>query len=289
MSMNNAGLPAGFPLPPMGGMNRELHQVPFDILPSKGVPYPKNIEILVAPMRIRERRQLEGATQATYYEKLLEGIQINGGMFDKKQLLFADVQFLDLVRRIHSFELDKEIQIKDYPCRNCGETCDISFKFTDIEFEDLPVDIFETVKSGTDNETGEPIEIKYPGKLYKFSDGLEVVASPISVGDYIEIATKYLSNVSEKNLSSKLVDVYVAQFSYLIKDVVGQTFLSDDFKHKFINDYVNSIYKAQDEELLNKIEEDTQVNIIPIKRECPNCGEMMEVYVQASLSFQQEV
>ena len=287
--MNNAGLPAGFPLPPMGGMNRELHQVPFDILPSKGVPYPKNIEILVAPMRIRERRQLEGATQATYYEKLLEGIQINGGMFDKKQLLFADVQFLDLVRRIHSFELDKDIQVKDYRCNHCGETCDVSFKFTDIEFEDLPVDIFETVKKGTDNETGEPIELKYPGKLYKFSDGLEVVVSPLTIGDYIDLATRYLSNVSEKNLNSKMAEVYIAQFTYLIKQVIGQDFLSDDFKRKFLYDYVSNLYKVDDERLLNQIEADTTVDIVPIIRECPNCGEMMEVYVQASLSFQQEV
>ena len=57
----NAGFPGGFPLG-NPGLNRELHQVPFDILPSKGVPYPDNIEILVAPVRIRERRQLEGGS-----------------------------------------------------------------------------------------------------------------------------------------------------------------------------------------------------------------------------------
>ena len=287
MSMNT-GFPGGFPLG-NPGLNRELHQVPFDILPSKGVPYPKNIEILVAPIRIRERRQLEGATQATYYEKLLEGIQINGGLFDKKQLLFADVQFLDLVRRIHSFDVDKDITVKGYRCPSCGEPSDISFKFTDIEFEDFVPDIFETVKKGTDDETGEPIEIKYPGKLYKFSDGLEVVASPLTVGEYIELATKHLSNISEKNMQAKVADVYIAQFSYLIKEVVGQKFLSDDFKRKFINDYVGNLYKAEDERLLDTIEKETTVSLVPIRDVCSNCGEIMEVYVQASLNFQQEV
>ena len=287
MSMN-AGFPGGFP---MGnpGLNRELHQVPFDILPSKGVPYPDNIEILVAPVRIRERRQLEGATQATYYEKMLEGIQINGGQFDKKQLLFADVQFLDLVRRIHSFEYDKEIQIKGYTCKHCNETCDVSFKFEEIEFEDLDADIFETIKKGTDDETGEAIEIKYPGKLYKFSNGIEVVAAPLTVGEYIHLATKYLSNMTEKNVLNKMADIYVAQYSYLIKEVVGQTFISDDSRRKFIYDYVGYLYKDMDEKILQQIEDETTVDIVPIKRQCPHCGEIMEVYVQASMTFQQEI
>ena len=282
----NAGFPGGFPLG-NPGLNRELHQVPFDILPSKGVPYPKNIEILVAPIRIRERRQLEGATQATYYEKLLEGIQINGGPFDKKQLLFADVQFLDLVRRIHSFSLDKEINIKEYRCPHCGEVSEVSFKFEEIEFEDFVPDIFETIKKGTDDETGEPIEIKYPGKLYKFSDGLEVVATPLTVGDYIDLAIKYLSNVTEKNMVNKMADVYIAQFSYLIKEVIGQSFVSDDFRRKFVYDYISNLYKAEDENLLAQIENDTVVDITPILRACSNCGGNMEVYVQASLTFQQ--
>ena len=281
MSMNT-GFPGGFPLG-NPGLNRELHQVPFDILPSKGVPYPKNIEILVAPIRIRERRQLEGATQATYYEKLLEGIQINGGPFDKKQLLFADVQFLDLVRRIHSFSLDKEINIKEYRCPHCGEVSEVSFKFEEIEFEDFVPEIFETIKKGTD----EPIEIKYPGKLYKFSDGLEVVATPLTVGDYIDLAIKYLSNVTEKNMVNKMADVYIAQFSYLIKEVIGQSFVSDDFRRKFVYDYISNLYKAEDENLLAQIENDTVVDITPILRTCSNCGGNMEVYVQASLTFQQ--
>lgn len=285
--MNN-GLPIGMPMGNLG-LNRELHTVPFDILPSKGIPYPDTMEILVAPMRIRERRQLEGASQSTYYEKLLEGIQINGGNFNKRNLLFADVQFLDLVRRIHSFSLDKSIEIADFRCPNCNELSKVSFKFEEIEFEDLNPDIFETIKTCTDNETGETVEVKYPGKIYKFSDGLEVVAAPLTVGDYIALATKYLTNVTEKNMVNKMADVYVAQFTYLIKDVVGQTFISDDFKQKFLLDYVSNLYKVEDERVLNQIEEDTVVDLKPIVRPCDNCGENMEVYVQASMTFQQEV
>lgn len=295
MSMNNAGLPPelGNPIP-LGvlgiqpiQMNREMHQVPFDMLPSKGIAYPDNIEILVSPMRIRERRMLEGATQSTYYEKLIEGITVRGGMFNKRDLLFADVQFLDLVRRIHSFELDKDIQITEYECQHCNEVSKVSFKFTDIEFEDMPADVFKTEKKLIDPETGEEVSVTYKGKIYKFSDGLEVVAGPLTVGEYVDLATKYLSNVSEKNLSTKIADIYIAQFSYLVKEVIGEKFLSDDFKRKFLNDYVGDLYKVADEDLLAQIEKDTTSVLIPIKRQCEHCGEMMEVYVQPSLRFQQ--
>lgn len=287
--MMNAGLPGAIPMNGMF-MNRELHQVPLDILPSKGVPYPQNIEILVAPMRIRERRQLDGATQGTYYEKLLEGIEIHGGTaFDKKKLLFADVQFLDLVRRIHSFELDKEIQITGYDCDHCGESSQVSFMFTDIEFEDMKEEIFKTVRTLTDNETGEQVEVTLPGKVYKFADGMEVVAAPLTIGEYIELAIKYLSNVSEKNLTTKIADIYIAQFTYLIKEVLGQTFISDDFRRKWLNDYIGNLYKSADEDLLAQIEKETTSVIVPIKKQCQHCGELMEVFVQPSLRFQQEV
>lgn len=296
MSMNNAGIPGAIPMGVISNpmsmgmpMNREVHQVPFDMLPTKGVAYPDNIEILVSPMRIRERRQLEGATQATYYEKLLEGITIRGGMFDKRNLIFADVQMLDLVRRIHSFELDKEIQITGYTCEHCEEESKVSFKFTDIEFEDMAPEVFKTERKLIDPETQEEVTVTLPGKVYKFSDGTEVVAGPLTVGEYIDLATRYLSNVSEKNISTKMADIYIAQYSYLIKEVIGQKFLSDDFKRKYLNDYIGDLYKVVDEDLLTQIEKETTSILVPIKKPCEHCGEMMEVYVQPSLRFQQEV
>lgn len=95
--------------------------------------------------------------------------------------------------------------------------------------------------------------------------------------------------MNEKNMLSKMSEIYVAQYSYLIKEVVGRTFISDDFRRKFIYDYVGSLYKEKDEKVLRQIEDDTTVGIISIKRSCPNCGETMEVYVNASMTFQQEV
>ena len=131
--------------------------------------------------------------------------------------------------------------------------------------------------------------MRYPGKLYKFSDGTEVVVSPLTVGDYIALSTKYLSNITEKNMTSKMAEVYVAQYSFLVKEVIGQTFISDAFRQKFVYDYISDLYKAEDEKVLEQIERETVVNIIPIQRTCTHCGDSMEVYVNASLTFQQEV
>lgn len=123
------------------------------------------------------------------------------------------------------------------------------------------------------------------GKIYKFSDGMEVVAPPLTVGDYLALASEYMTNVTEKNMVDKTADVYVAQFAYLIKDVIGQTFSSNDFKQKFILDYVKDLYKYEDEQILNNIEDDTVIDIKPILRKCVHCGETMELYLQPSMTF----
>ena len=86
---------------------------------------------------------------------------------------------------------------------------------------------------------------------------------------------RYVSDSSKKY--KELLD--------MLSDVMKRD--EDDFKRKFINDYVGNLYKAEDENLLAQIENDTVVDITPILRTCSNCGGNMEVYVQASLTFQQ--
>lgn len=124
------------------------------------------------------------------------------------------------------------------------------------------------------------------GKLYKFSDGTEVVVYPITVGDYINLATKYLSNETDKNIHDNSAKFYVARFSYFIKEVIGQKFLNDDLKNKYIHDYVCALHRISDQRMLDDIENDTTAYIKPIKSECTSCGKIMDVYVQPSMSFE---
>lgn len=268
------------------GTMREMHSVNKTWLPSRGVPYPENIEIAVAPLSIRERRMLEGATQAEYYRNLLNGITVYGD-FDKNDLIFHDVNFLDLVRRIYTFEKDKKITISGYTCSNCGnDDTKVSFDFTDLEFEDFAEGIFgktEVLK----NEEGEEVNVYIPGKAYTFSDGLTIYARPMTVKDYIEMSAKYLTNFSDNRRQEKLADLYIGLFSYLITAVKDREYKDDEARREFIADYIGNLYKDSDAKILDKIEEDMSIILKPIKTICPSCGNEIEVYVNPSMTFQQ--
>ena len=270
------------------GTMRELHSINKTWLPSRGTPYPENIEIAVAPLSIRERRMLEGATQAEYYRNLLEGIVVHGD-FDKNDLIFHDVNFLDLVRRIYTFEKDKKITISEYMCPHCGNSDNkVTFDFADLEFEDFIDGIFgrnEILK----NEEGEEVSIFIPGKAYTFSDGLTVYARPMTVRDYIDMSAKYLTNFSDAKRQEKLADLYVGLFSYMITAVKDREYKDEDARREFIVDYIGNLYKDSDAKILDQIESDMSIIMKPVKAKCSSCGGEIEVYVNPSMSFQQEV
>lgn len=270
--------------------NRETHGVNITWLPSKGKSYPDTLEIFVEPLTIKERRLLEGATPSEYYRRILEGIYLQGAQFRTKDLLFCDVQFLDLVRRIFTFELKKGLKVEKYPCYHCkSRNVEVNFNIDDLEFEDMKEEMFGTTKSYTDNETGELTEIKIPGKPYKFSDGTEVIVAPMTVGDFIEMAAKYISNaIEDENIQNRqLTDAYIGSFTYLIKKVTGQDFKDQSEKRKFLFDFIGGLYKNSDSKILEDIINDTSCNIKPILAVCPDCDKEVEVYVQPSLTFRE--
>ena len=272
----------------MAGMNiRDWKNINLKWLPSRGIPYPDDIEVYVTPMTIRERRLLDGITNAEYYRRLLDGIDIRGGSpFRKQDLLVADVQFIDLARRIFTYEQDRKLILKDYICTSCGQhNVRVEFSFTDIELEDLPEGIFGTEKKYTDNETGEELIKKIPGKAYTFSDGTTVYAAPMIISEYIDLATKYIANKRDDDDS----EAYIAQFAYLIKDIEGMDghFKDANARRAFLFDYVNSLYKPEDEDVLDDIERETTSILKPIVTTCPDCGADVEVYVQPYMRFQQ--
>lgn len=265
---------------------REIHAVNTTWLPSKGVPYPEDIEIAVTPLSIRERRLLEGSTQAQYYRNLLDGIVVHGD-FDKNDLIFHDVNFLDLVRRIYTFEKDKTITVSGYVCPHCGsDDTKVTFNFTELEFEDFVDGIFGKVET-LKNEEGEESKHLIPGKAYTFSDGMTVYARPMTVGDYIDMSTKYLTNFNENRRQEKLADLYTGLFSYMIVGVKDREYKSVNDMREFLFDYIGSLYKDSDAKVLDQIETDMSIIIKPIKINCAECGGELEVYVNPSMTFQQ--
>ena len=63
--------------------------IPLTQLPSKGKPYPKDIEIYVQPLVIKDQMDMDryGVSQAEYYQILLNGITVRGA-FDKADLFY---------------------------------------------------------------------------------------------------------------------------------------------------------------------------------------------------------
>ena len=54
-------------------------------------------------------------------------------------------------------------------------------------------------------------------------------------------------------------------------------------------DYIGNLYKDSDAKILDQIESDMSIIMKPVKAKCSSCGGEIEVYVNPSMSFQQEV
>jgi hypothetical protein len=244
-------------------------------LPSRGRTYPTDIEIYVKPMTAKEEMATSlsrfGSTKASYYDSLLESILIKGN-FSKKKLLFGDIQFIDLVRRLFTFELEEQIEIKSAECIHCGEPIKVSFMFANdgkcknfVEFEEFKDDAFN--------------------KEYVFSDGLKVEVSPITMDRFIKISRKYLSNI--KN-AEDMTDYLFAYRAASIVKAEDKYFESEDSMMTFFMKYFSELYKYKDLQLLTKLDEDMAVLVKPFKIECEHCSQITEVGIEPSMRFHQE-
>lgn len=255
-------------------------QISLQDLPSKGCMYGEgDFEILVKPMSVREEMSLNlgrfGVSKAGYYDSLLESIEIVGN-FDKNKLLFGDVEYLDLVRRLFTYELEEAISIGGEVCDSCGKELDISFMFANdekcknfIEFEDYKEDAF--------------------GKEYTFYDGTKVKTSPITIDKIIKMFRKYVSNGKEMDL----IELALAYKAALVveaknKDDELKQFDSYDGMQKYFIKYFGDLYKNKDNQILIKMDEDSSIKVKPFKIECNHCSEITEVGVSPSMQFRQE-
>lgn len=240
--------------------------VQLEVLPTKGIKYPEETEIYIKPLSIKEQIDMDryGISQAEYYQKVLDGITVKG-IFNKHDLYFHDVQFLDLVRRLYTFDLKEEICAKNYPCiyRDCEGAVDYSFTFDQISFTEIAAESFD--------------------KEYIFSDGLEVVTGPLTIKEFISMCKKYVSNKSVVNES----DIYIAYFVYCIKEAKDRVFENREACNKFLFDYIGNLVKNSDRKILDEIELNTSSNVEPFEVVCPSCKRITEVKIEPSTRFQQ--
>ena len=246
-------------------------RVDFDMLPSKGVKYPSDIEIYVAPLSIKEQIDMEryGISDAEYFQMILNGITIHGS-FNKNYLLHSDVQFMDILRRLYTFDTTDEITIKDYECpySGCDGKIDYNFKISDIEFTDFNEDIFDkefVLREGTDDET-------------------IVTVSPLTAFEYIKMSRQF-HNTSKKDALSTMYSDYLC---FCIRDIKDREFKDDKARNSFLKKLIDDTAMAKHKKVLRQIVDETIVKIKPFKAICPECGRVVEVEVRPSSNFQQE-
>ena len=240
-------------------------------LPSKGFGYPKDIEIYVKPLSIREQIDMEryGISEAEYFRTILNGITIQGN-FNKNNLLHSDVQFLDIARRLFSFDTKEKVKIEDCTCiyPDCGEKFTYEFNVSDICFSDFKKDIF--------------------GKHFIFGkdtdDELEVVVSPVTVSEYINMSRLFRNNTDKKTAMSSMYTDYMC---VCIREIIGREFKNDKDRDSFLKDYINNLWSAKDKKILKQIVDETIIKVEPFKVICEACGRETEVLVTPTSNFQQ--
>jgi hypothetical protein len=250
----------------MDGQRVDLYQ-----LPSRGLSYPQDIEIYVKPLSIKEQIDMEryGISDAEYFNILLGGITIHGN-FNKRNLLHSDVQFLDVVRRLFSFDTKDVITIQGCQCvyNNCRHEFDYEFTMDQLDFTEFNEDIF--------------------GKHFIFSEGtddeLEVVVSPITVDEYIKMSREFRNHSNKKNALSSMYTDYLCG---CIREVEGRTFKDLRDRNSFLKGYIENLCMAKDKKLLKQIIDETIIKIKPFTLLCESCGRETEVEVMPTSNFQQ--
>lgn len=240
-------------------------------LPSRGYSYPKDIEIYVRPLSIKEQIDMEryGISDAEYFNMILNGITIHGN-FNKRNLLHSDVQFMDIVRRLFSFDVKDKIRIDDCTCLypDCNHEFSYEFTVDQIEFTDFNEDIFNkhfTFGAGTEDE-------------------LEVVVSPITVDEYIRMSKEFRNNSNKQTLMSSMYTEYLCT---CIREVEGRTFKDLKDRNSFLKNYIENLCMAKDKKLAEQIAKETIVTIKPFTLICESCGRETEVVVTPTSNFQQ--
>lgn len=245
--------------------------VEFKFLPSRGLSYPKDIEIYVRPLSIKEQIDITryGISTAEYYQTILNGITIHG-TFNKNNLLQADVQFMDIVRRIYSFDTQDKIIVKDETCiyPDCGAPVEFSFTMDQIDFSDFSEDIF--------------------GKEFTFGaeteDELTVVVSPLTISEYIAMSKEFKNYTDRRTAQSNIFLEYMCR---CIREVKDREFKSMKERDAFLKGYIGNLWSAKDKKVLQAIEDETTIQVKPFKVICDTCGRETEVTVSPTSNFQQ--
>lgn len=246
--------------------------VPLKKLPSQGCQYPEDMELYVTPLSIKDQIDMDryGISDSDYFKILLKGITLETQdvSFGKNKLIHFDVQFLDIVRRLITFDTNDKITIEGAPCRKCGHKINYTFKCDDLVFTDFNPDIFGKtfiLKEGTEDE-------------------LEFTVSPLTTFEYTNMSREF-RNFTDKN--TMMSQMYTAYLCAVIREIKGRKFQDLKDRNAFLTGYFDSICTNKDKKVLDAITDETIVKLKPFSVWCDNCLQDTEVEVTPTSNFQQ--
>lgn len=171
----------------------QLPKIEVTDLPSKFKPY-EDKKISFTPYTFGEVNRLNQSklSHDSKIREILKGIKCN---FDPLDLTFADFLYINLLRKMSTFGEKKFNVVVE--CPNCGKENKVTISETDLEFDEIEVDL--------------PITAT-------LSNNQELVFSPLTVGNFLELLEKGLEKDLCAGLAIQVVNVaYEDAFSIVDK------------------------------------------------------------------------
>jgi hypothetical protein len=229
-----------------------LIKIPFEKLPSKGLPYPENAVIEYRTYTFGETK-MESASSGSAVRAVKRALNcITTTGMERGKLTILDLFYLGVLIKMSS-EGASEFTMP-YICWKCGHEDVHKFSQGDLDFKDID----ESVES-------------LPLKVI-MNDGQELHFSPMTAQQYIDLYSGKLNAVFPKNKPDG-----VAPVATLIKNL----------PYKKAYDYLNGITDAEDRELVNDIDKMLMHEIKPLTLKCSNTLENDSV-CNAELSLKLE-
>ena len=230
-----------------------LIAIPFDKLPSKGLPYPESAKIEYRTYTFGETK-MESASSGSSVRAVKRALNcITTTGMERGNITILDLFYLGVLIKMSS-EGASEFNMP-YMCWKCGYEGEHKFSQGDLDFKDMDESIEEL-----------------PMKVV-MSDEKELHFAPMTAQQYIDLYSGKFNETFPKNKPDE-----VAPVATLIKNLKG---------YANAYNYLVNMTNPEDGELINEIDKMLMHEIKPLTLKCPNTLENESV-CNADLSLKLE-
>lgn len=230
-------------------------------LPSKGLTYPKGTYFTYTGYTYGEVQMISGSKKMTYAEVMRRAhsaIRPQGTRMNPNDMTLFDVLYIGIARKLstlggNEFEISAMCDAK-----KCNTEYKLTFNQKDIKFKDI-----------------EAVELPLSVTL---STGVELVFSPITIGDFYELSEGgmfYKVMGLKANGNKTLFDDAIAVKAAQVKNM------------KFMEAYeiIKNITDGEDAEVMDEIDKILLHNMEPLEHTCEACGRVNRLQLEGKESL----